>query len=135
MLPTVTLASLPKEDAAIIDKLGYSSDYDKAMCYLLNEKSREMYGEYLRWMDLARTMTLEKRLVFNDQAYSKNLTDITGHKTDMSGTTYAESANGGSFKASVHYYRPIPQVFLDNITKDGKPLTADEKAAMQNPGY
>ena len=94
-----------------------------------------MYGEYLRWMDLARTMTLEKRLVFNDQAYSKNLTDITGHKTDMSGTTYAESANGGSFKASVHYYRPIPQVFLDNITKDGKPLTADEKAAMQNPGY
>lgn len=135
VLPTVTLASLPKEDAAIIDKLGYSSDYDKAMCYLLNEKSREMYGEYLRWMDLARTMTLEKRLVFNDQAYSKNLTDITGHKTDMSGTTYAESANGGSFKASVHYYRPIPQVFLDNITKDGKPLTADEKAAMQNPGY
>ena len=135
VLPTVTLASLPKEDAAIIDKLGYSSDYDKAMCYLLNEKSREMYGEYLRWMDLARTMTLEKRLVFNDQAYSKNLTDITGHKTDMSGTTYAESANGGSFKASVHYYRPIPQVFLDNITKDGKPLTANEKAAMQNPGY
>ena len=134
-LPVVTLASLPKEDEAIIAKLGYSSDYDKAMCYLLNEKSREMYGEYLRWMDLARTLTLEKRLVFNDQAYSRSLTDVTGHTTDMSGTTYAESANGGSFKASTHYYRPIPQVFLDNITKDGKPLTADEKAAMQNPGY
>lgn len=134
-LPAVTTTSYPKEDVAIMTKLGYTSDYDKAMCYLLNEKSREMYGEYKRWMDLARTKTLEKRLVFNDQAYSKNLTDITGHTTDIFGTPYAESANGGSFNPSKHYVRPIPQNYLDNITKDGKPLTADEKAAMQNPGY
>ena len=46
------------------------------------------------------------------------------------------SSNGGFFKASQHYVRPLPQTFLDNITKeDGTPLTADEKAAMQNPGY
>lgn len=134
-LPTVTLASLPKEDLAIIGKLGYTSDYDKAMCYLLNEKSREMYGEYLRWMDLARTKTLEKRLVFNDQAYGTTLTDITGRTTDVNGTAYASSSNGGNFNPAKHYLRPIPQTFLDNITKDGKPLTADEKAAMQNPGY
>ncbi len=134
-LTAVSLSNLPAEDKAIIDKLGYTSDYDKAMCYLLNEKSREMYGEYLRWMDLARTKTLEKRLVFNDQAYSTDLTDITGHTTDMSGTTYAKSSNGGNFNPKKHYYRPIPQDFLDNITKDGKPLTQEEKAAMQNPGY
>lgn len=135
VLPAVTSASYPKEDQAIMDKLGYSSAYDKAMCYLLNEKSREMYGEYKRWMDLARTKTLEKRLVFNDQAYSKTLTDITGSTKDVTGTTYAASDNGGNFKASKHYLRPIPQAFLDNIYKDGKPLTADEKAALQNPGY
>ena len=135
VLPVVTSASYPKEDQAIMDKLGYSSEFDKAMCYLLNEKSREMYGEYLRWMDLARTKTLEKRLVFNDQAYSKTLTDITGSTKDVNGTTYAASDNGGNFKASKHYYRPIPQDFLDNIYKDGKPLTADEKQALQNPGY
>ena len=104
------------------------------MCYLLNEKSREMYGELLRWMDLARTKTLEKRLVFNDQSYSTSMKDVAGSTATMDGTTYT-SANGGSFKASTHYYRPIPQTFLDNITKDGKPLTEDEKAALQNPGY
>lgn len=134
-LPAVTLANMPAEDLYVINKLGYTSDYDKAMCYLLNEKSREMYGELKRWMDLARTKTLEKRIVFNDQAYGKKLTDITGHTADIFGTPYAESANGGSFSASKHYLRPIPQNYLDNITKDGKPLTADEKAAMQNPGY
>lgn len=135
VLPDVTPDNYPAEDQAIIAKLGYSSEYDKAMCYLLNEKSREMYGEYHRWMDLARTKTLEKRLVFNDQAYSNTLTDITGNTKDVSGTPYATSDNGGSFSAAKHYYRPIPQDFLDNIYKDGKPLTADEKQALQNPGY
>ncbi len=135
VLPVVTSGSYPKEDQAIMDKLGYTSDFDKAMCYLLNEKSREMYGEYLRWMDLARTKTLEKRLIFNDQAYSKDLKDITGRSQNVNGLDYAKSDNGGNFRADKHYYRPIPQDFLDNIYKDGKPLTADEKQALQNPGY
>lgn len=143
-LPAVTKNSYPVEDQKFMTKLGYTSEYDKAMCFLLDEKSREMYGEFTRWMDLARTKTLEKRLVFNDQANATVLTDITGSKSKISWdvankkavyTTYGASANGGNFKASQHYYRPIPQTFLDNITKDGKPLTADEKAAMQNPGY
>ena len=135
VLPVVTEGNYPKEDQAIMAKLGYSTAFDKAMCYLLNEKSREMYGEYHRWMDLARTKTLEKRLVFNDQANSKTLTDITGSTKDLTGTTYATSDNGASFNPAKHYYRPIPQDFLDNIYKDGKPLTADEKQALQNPGY
>ncbi len=135
-LPTVTNASYPAEDEAIMRKLGYTSDYDRAMCFLLNEKSREMYGELVRWMDLARTKTLEKRLVFNSQAYSTSLTDVTGSSVNRlkDNTPYA-SQYGGSFKAGTHYYRPIPQTFLDNITKDGKPLTAEEKSAIQNPGY
>ncbi len=133
-LPTVTSGNYPAEDVAIMDKLGYTSEYDKAMCYLLNEKSREMYGELLRWMDLARTKTLAKRLVFNDQAYSSDIKDITGHSANIDGTPYV-SNYGGSFRENQHYYRPIPQTFLDNITKDGKPLSTEEKKALQNEGY
>jgi len=38
--------------------------------------------------------------------------------------------------AEKHYLRPIPQTYLDGIYNvAGKALTADEKAAIQNPGY
>lgn len=135
VLPLVTSANYPKEDQKFMAKLGYSSDYDKAMCFLLDEKSREMYGEFVRWMDLARTKTLEARInAFNDQASKETMTDVTGSTKDIKGNTYVSSFQG-KFKADQHYYRPIPQTFLDNITKDGKPLTANEKNAMQNPGY
>ena len=107
----ITPTSLPAVDEAIITKLSLSSAYDKMMCFLLNERSRELYGELFRWEDLARTKTL---------------------------LTRARTYNGGAVAAiqEKHYLRPIPQTFLDNIyTADGHALTADEKAAMQNPGY
>ena len=106
-----TSASLPAADEAIITKLGLSSAYDRMMCFLLNERSRELYGELFRWEDLARTKTLLSR---------------------------AKTFNEGAVAAiqEKHYLRPLPQTFLDNIyTANGHALTADEKAAMQNPGY
>ncbi len=107
----ITPASLPAVDEAIITKLGLTSDYDRMMCFLLNERSRELYGELFRWEDLARTKTLLIR---------------------------ARTFNAGAVTAiqDKHYLRPLPQTFLDNITNaDGHALTADEKAAIQNPGY
>ena len=106
-----TNASLPAADEAIITKLGLSSAYDRMMCFLLNERSRELYGELFRWEDLARTKTLLSR---------------------------AKTFNEGAVAAiqEKHYLRPLPQTFLDNIyNANGHALTADEKAAMQNPGY
>jgi starch-binding outer membrane protein, SusD/RagB family len=107
----ITPASLPAVDEAIITTLGYTTDYDRMMCFLLNERSRELYGELFRWEDLARTKTL---------------------------ITRAKAFNEGSVAAiqDKHLLRPLPQTFLDAIyNAEGRALTADEKAAMQNPGY
>jgi tetratricopeptide (TPR) repeat protein len=95
-------------------ELGATSDADKFLVFILNERSRELMGELLRWPDLARTKQLAKRWrAFND------------------GTTIP----GATFDESKHYLRPIPQTFLDAITVEGRSLTAEEKQAMQNPGW
>lgn len=102
-------------DKPIYEALGCTSTADKVMCFLLNERTRELIGESHRWEDLARTKTLEKRWkTFND-----------GVNKGM-----------GMFNASKHYYRPIPQSFLDGIMNaNGASLSDEEKEAMQNPGY
>ena len=107
----ITPANLPAVDEAIITTLGLTTDFDRMMCYLLNERSRELYGELHRWEDLARTKTLLPR---------------------------AKAYNAGSVAniSEKHLVRPLPQTFLDNIyNAEGRALTADEKATMQNPGY
>lgn len=102
-------------DTPIYNELGCTSNADKMMCFLLNERTRELCGELQRWEDLARTKTLDARWhKFNDGA-SRGL---------------------GEFKSEKHYYRPIPQAFLDGITNsNGSALSNEEKKAMKNPGY
>lgn len=105
-----SVTAIPAEDDAVISKLGLSSQYDKMLCLILNERTRELCGEWLRWEDLSRTKTLIPRV----RAYNK---EAKGNIKDF------------------HLLRPIPQTFLDGIYKNGQPLTSSEKAAMQNPGY
>ena len=102
-------------DMPIYDELGATSNADKMMCFLLNERTRELCGEMVRWEDLARTKALDARWhAFNDGV----------------------SRGIGEFDAAKHYYRPIPQSFLDGITNEsGASLSNEEKQAMQNPGY
>ena len=145
VLPTVTDGNYPPEDQYVMDFLAvtnpkYKSDaFTRALCFVLNEKSREMYGESLRYNDLVRTRTLEDRLRFNDQAWTQDMTDILGH-TGNQGTAGGDiekyySPNGGNFKKAQHYLRPIPLEHLNRITKDGHALTSDEINEIQNPGY
>ena len=102
-------------DTPIYNELGCTSNADKMMCFLLNERTRELCGELQRWEDLARTKTLDAR----------------GHKFND-----GASRGLGEFKSEKHYYRPIPQAFLDGITNsNGSALSNEEKKAMQNPGY
>lgn len=109
-LEITDIHNLPAEDEAVIAKLGYTSDYDRMMCLLLNERSRELCGEFLRWEDLSRTKTLIARAkAFNPDA-APNIQER-------------------------HNLRPIPQTYLDAIQIDGHALTPEQKKAQQNPGY
>jgi hypothetical protein len=109
-LAIASISPLPAEDEFIITTLGLSSSYDRMLCLVLDEKSRELCGEYIRWEDLSRTKTLVPRTkAFNPDA----------------------TAN----VAAKHLLRPIPQTFLDAIQNNGVNLTPAEKQAMQNPGY
>ncbi len=103
--------NLPPEDEAVLAELGCSGDKDRMINFLLNERTRELLGEWNRWDELSRTGTLIKRA----KAFNPEATDIREHK---------------------HELRPIPQTFLDGLQHDdGTPFTDAEKEAMQNPGY
>ncbi len=88
---------------------------DIYMTFLLNERTRELCGELHRWADLVRTKSLESRWkAFND----------------------GQNYTGADFNPDIHYYRPIPQVFLDLLTNEaGSLLSSSEKSEYQNPGY
>ncbi|MDX9728670.1 MAG: RagB/SusD family nutrient uptake outer membrane protein [Bacteroidales bacterium] len=84
--------------------------------YILGERSREFYGEGYRWFDLVRTQrwaALAASYEICGTAY--------GDHTPVTVTRTIEAR---------HYLRPIPQGQID-----GMEMTAEEKAAYQNPGY
>ncbi len=107
-----TWDNLPAEDEAILERIGVSGDRQaRAINFILNEHTRELCGEMVRWENLSRLKLIETRA-------KKLNSDIT------------------YFDPNKHYVRPIPQTFIDMLQhEDGTNLTDAEKAAWQNPGY
>lgn len=86
-----------------------TSTADRFIHFMLNERTREMLGEFCRWEDLVRDELLYSRT----KLFNKDATSI----------------------ADYHKLRPIPQLQIDLTTIDGKQMNNDEKKAYQNPGY
>lgn len=104
-------SNLPPEDEAVIARVGASSNYQRALHFILNERTRELLGEWQRWETLSRTGSLITRA----KAFNTEATGITPNK---------------------HELRPIPQSFIDGLrNEDGSNLSAAQQKAWQNPGY
>lgn len=84
--------------------------------YILAERSREYYAEGYRWFDLVRTQTWAELA----GSYSIGGNNYGDHTPVVVTRTIDPHL----------YLRPIPQGQLDRME-----MTADEKAAYQNPGY
>ena len=110
-LQIASYTQLPEEDEAILSTIGATSDYDRMLNFVFNERTRELLGEWNRWEELSRAGLLIKRAkAFNPEAQA-----ITAGK---------------------HELRPVPQAFINTLQhEDGSNLTDAEKNAWQNPGY
>ena len=84
--------------------------------YILDERSREYFGEGYRWYDLVRTQTWQERASSYEIA-GPNIEDHTP-------ITFNRDIQ------PFHYLRPIPQGQMDAMELDDA-----EKAKYQNPGY
>jgi hypothetical protein len=88
---------------------GVASTEQRFIHFMLNERTRELLGEFTRWEDLVR----DELLLSRTKLYNKDATSIQDY----------------------HKLRPIPQQQIDLTTVGGKLMNADQKKAYQNPGY
>ncbi len=98
-------AALIAETPAVID-----------IDYILEESSREYFGEGYRWLDLVRTQKWEE-VAGTYEICGPNFGDHTPQVVNRDIQPY-------------HYLRPIPQGQLDAME-----VSVEEKNAYQNPGY
>lgn len=126
-LMKVIRARAGKWNFSVADQKEVSYDYSDELVaetpdvvtldWLLDEYSREFFGESRRWFDLVRTQT------WTDRATTYRMTEAFT-KNDPEEHTYKRVIE------PYHYIRPIP---IDHL--NGLEMTEEDKAVYQNPGY
>ncbi|HZY82153.1 MAG TPA: RagB/SusD family nutrient uptake outer membrane protein [Cyclobacteriaceae bacterium] len=92
--------------------------------YILDERTRELAGEQMRWFDLARTKKLIERVnKFNNKPAMPGTINADGTITGAAQTVPAPQPH--------QLLRPIPQIQLDGAVDP----TSDGGKYPQNPGY
>jgi len=112
-----TTAEIATAEAAMAAATPNTIDID----YILDERSRELYGEGYRWFDLVRTKKLSR-------AATCTIRDFDANTVQPVRTITRPLA--GIADDSKYYLKPIPQGFIDALD-----MSDAEKAAYQNPGY
>ena len=98
------------------NKVPSMTDVDEGIAFILDERSRELCGEYMRWWDLVRTRTGDGTVQLLYRV--RNLVTPTNYSDDGHIPAHLNIQD-------FHVLRPIPQGQID--------LTSNE--FPQNPGY
>lgn len=116
------------------------SELERFIHFVYNEKAREFIFELTNWEDLHNAGILYDRVYYRDNmgapATSTGTLDFPFPLDNIStGNIGARGTGKGQFQ-KYHTFKAWPQSFLELLTdENGSPMTAEAKAAYQNPGY
>jgi hypothetical protein len=117
-----------------------TSDQNLFIQFVYNERARELIFELTNWEDLHNAGILYDRVYYRDNmgspATSTGTVDFPFPKDDIStGNIGALGIGKGQFQ-KFNTFKAWPQSFLELLTdENNSPMSADVKAAYQNPGY
>jgi starch-binding outer membrane protein, SusD/RagB family len=117
-----------------------TSELDLFIQFIYNERARELIFECTNVEDLHNAGILYDRIYYHDMMGAPNTSTGTVNfpfpKDDIStGTIGARGVGKGTLKKE-YTFKPWPQTYLDLLTDStNNPLTIQEKALYQNPGY
>jgi hypothetical protein len=116
-----------------------SSDADKFIQFIYNERARELIFEELTVEDLHNAGILYERVRDRDMMGAPVTSTGTAafpFPDDDLNVALGANGNGKGQLQKFHTFKPWPQSFLDVLTDEqGNALDAAAKAAYQNPGY